>query len=62
MEQTGEGRRDADIDTGDPEFERCFVVKGIAPQAVVDYLTPSRRIALLGLRLRKKGLELQNKA
>lgn len=48
-----------DITTGDPEFDRCFVVKGKDPQEVVDYLTPSRRIALLGHATGIKGLELQ---
>jgi hypothetical protein len=48
-----------DITTGDPEFDRNFVVKGNDPQVVVDYLTPSRRIALLGHASRMKGLELR---
>jgi hypothetical protein len=48
-----------DITTGDPEFDRHFVVKGKDPRAVVDYLTPSRRAALLGHASGMKGLELQ---
>ncbi len=48
-----------DVKTGDPEFDRHFVVKGRDPQAIVDYLTLSRRIALLGHASGMKGLELQ---
>jgi hypothetical protein len=48
-----------DIVTGDPEFDRHFVVKGRDPQGIVHYLTPSRRIALLGHATGIKGLELQ---
>jgi hypothetical protein len=48
-----------DIMTGDPEFDRSFVVKGKDPQAIVDYLTPSRRITLLSQPSGMKGLELQ---
>lgn len=48
-----------DIATDDPEFDRAFMVKGKDAREVVDYLTPSRRMALLTQASDMKGLELQ---
>jgi hypothetical protein len=54
-----------DITTGDASFDNSFLIEGNDPKEVLDYLTPSRRMALLtytdelhGLELRKEGLVL----
>jgi len=36
-----------DIETGDPEFDRVFVVRGDDPEAIRGYLTAGRRAGLL---------------
>ena len=48
-----------DISTGDPEFDQAFVVKGNYEREVQDYLTSSRRMALLAQALDMQGLALQ---
>ncbi|MGO9120641.1 MAG: hypothetical protein ACLQPD_23880 [Desulfomonilaceae bacterium] len=48
-----------DISIDDPEFDRAFMVKGKDEREVIDYLTPSRRMALLTQALDMKGLELE---
>jgi hypothetical protein len=48
-----------DITTGDPEFDRSFMVKGKEPHVVIDYLTASRRTAMLTHAAGMKGLELR---
>ncbi len=48
-----------DIGTGDPEFDQAFVVKGNYEREVQDYLTRSRRMALLTQALDMQGLGLQ---
>ncbi|MBI5252198.1 MAG: hypothetical protein HY912_22110 [Desulfomonile tiedjei] len=48
-----------DIITGDPEFDRAFMVKGNDVTAVNNYLTSSRRMVLLARALSMDGLELQ---
>lgn len=54
-----------DIMADDVPFDKKFIIKGIDPKEVLDYLTPSRRRALLkyadelqGLELREDGLVL----
>lgn len=49
-----------DIATGDPSFDRLFVVKGNNQVEVLDYLTPSRRMALQGCIERYPGLDLRD--
>jgi hypothetical protein len=48
-----------DIATGDPSFDRLFVVKGKDHMEVLNYLTPSRRMALQDLAGKFWRLELQ---
>lgn len=47
-----------DITTGDTEFDRAFVVKGPDPEAVNAFLSPFRRVTLLGHATDLEGLEL----
>lgn len=48
-----------DITTGDSRFDSSFMIKGNDPTAVLDYLTPGRRMALLMHADELHGLELQ---
>lgn len=48
-----------DITTEDVSFDKKFIIKGIDPKKVLDYLTPSRRMALLKYADELQGLELQ---
>ncbi len=48
-----------DITTGDARFDSVFMVKGCDPKEVLDYLTPSRRMALLTYADKLQSLELQ---
>ncbi len=48
-----------DITTGDASFDHSFMIKGNDPREVLDYLTPSRRMALLTYADKLHGLELQ---
>jgi len=47
-----------DITTGDPAFDRAFVVRGSDPEAVNAFLSPFRRTTLLGHAANLAGLEL----
>ena len=54
-----------DLTTGDSRFDSSFIIKGSDPTAVLSYLTPGRRVALMmhadelhGLELREEGLIL----
>ena len=47
-----------DITTDDLLFDKKFIVKGIDPNKVLDYLTPTRRMALLKYADDMQGLEL----
>ena len=49
-----------DIITGDSEFDRTFMVKGSDPDAVVTFLSPFRRMALLSDAAKLVGLELES--
>ncbi len=48
-----------DIITGDPEFDRTFMVKGSDPEAVGSFLSPFRRMTLLSQAADLEGLELE---
>lgn len=50
-----------DITTGDTCFDKLFVVKGNDQLEVLDYLTPSRRMALLKCAERYSDLSLQER-
>ncbi len=47
-----------DITTDDVSFDKKFIIKGMDPKKVLDYLTPSRRMALLKYTDDLQGLEL----
>lgn len=47
-----------DIKTDDPSFDQKFIIKGTDPKGIIDYLTPSRRKALLKYADELQGLEL----
>jgi hypothetical protein len=48
-----------DITTGDASFDNSFMIKGDDQREILDYLTPSRRMALLTYADKLHGLELQ---